>query len=117
MAVWNVINHQELSSSAATVTHSSIPDSYDHLHGIISARSDESAYVSNVLLNFNNDTGSNYNSVEMIVSSSSPTASKENGVADIGHPPIPAASALADTFSSTEFWIFNYKIWVIYICV
>ena len=60
MAVWNVINHQELSGSATTVTHSSIAGSYDHLHGIISARSDQSAYYSGIMLNFNDDTGSNY---------------------------------------------------------
>ena len=44
MAVWNVINHTELSSGNATlIDWTSIPASYDHLYGLLSIRSDGSA--------------------------------------------------------------------------
>ena len=113
MAVWNVINHQELSGSAATVTHSSISGSYDHLHGIISARStagDSSGtyYYVGMMLNFNNDTGSNYSFTDVQAYSSTISTFQASNQTKIGYPPIPAGSALADTFGVTEFWIPNY---------
>ncbi len=113
MAVWNVINHQELSGSATTVTHSSIAGSYDHLHGIISARStagDSSGtyYYVGMLLNFNNDTGSNYSFTDIQAATSTPSTFQASSQTKIGYPPIPAGTALADTFGVTEFWIPNY---------
>jgi len=108
MAVWNVIDHQELSGSETTVTHSSISGSYDHLCGLISARSDQSAYYSGVMLNFNNDTGSNYSFTDIQAYTTTPSSFGANSQSKIGYPPIPAGSALADTYSATEFWIPNY---------
>ena len=113
MAVWNVINHQELSGSATTVTHSSIAGSYDHLHGIISARStagDSSGtyYYVGMLLNFNNDTGSNYSFTDIQAATSTPSTFQASSQTKIGYPPIPAGTALADTYGVTEFWIPNY---------
>ena len=108
MAVWNVINHQELSGAATTVTHSSIAGSYDHLHGIISARSDQSAYYSGIMLNFNDDTGSNYSFTDVQASTAAAATFQASSQTKIGYPPIPGASALADTFSVTKFWIPNY---------
>ena len=108
MAVWNVINHQELSGSATTVTHSSIAGSYDHLYGIISARSDQSAYYSGIMIQFNNDTGTNYSFTDLQAQNSTGAAYQSSGQTQIGYPPIPAGTALADSFGATEFWIPNY---------
>ena len=113
MAVWNVVNHQELSGSATTVTHGSISGSYDHLYGVINARStagDSSGtyYYVGIMLNFNNDTGSNYSFTDAQASTASPSTFQASSQTKIGYPPIPAGTALADTYSATEFWIPNY---------
>jgi hypothetical protein len=109
MAVWNVIEHQELSGSETTVTHGSISGSYDHLYGVISARSDQSAYYSGVMIQFNNDTGSNYCFQDMQSANNTPSAYSQDGATQIGYPPIPAGSSLADTFGVIEYWIPHYS--------
>ena len=63
----------ELSGSETTVTHSSIAGSYDHLYGLISARSDQSAYYSGIMIQFNNDTGSNYSFTDVQASTTTPS--------------------------------------------
>ena len=113
MAVWNVIDHQELGGAAATVTHSSISGSYDHLYGVINARStagDSSGtyYYVGMMLNFNNDTGTNYSMNDIQAASGTPSAYGAWTQSKIGYPPIPAGTALADTYSATNFWIPDY---------
>ncbi len=84
MAVWNVVNHQELSSGAATVTHGSIAGSYDHLYGVISARSDQSAYYTGMMIQFNNDTGSNYSFTDVQASTATPSYFQASSQTQIG---------------------------------
>jgi|14BtaG_2_1085337.scaffolds.fasta_scaffold25907_1 hypothetical protein len=109
MAVWNVIQHTELGASAATVTHGSISGSYDHLYGIISCRSDQSAYTNSIMVQFNNDTGGNYGFTDIQSANNTPSAYSQDGATQIGYPNVPAASALADTFGVIEYWIPHYS--------
>jgi hypothetical protein len=110
MAVFNIINHQELSGSAATVTHSSISGSYDHLYGVASARSDQSGvYYTSGQVNFNNDTGANYSFDYMRAESTTPVSYGAANSNNILYPPVPAGSALSDSFGIWEYWIPNYS--------
>ena len=59
-------------------------------------------------MNFNNDTGTNYSMTDIQTASGTPSTFSASGQSKIGYPPIPAGSALADTFSATNFWIPDY---------
>ena len=108
MATFNVINHQELSGSATTVTHSSISGSYDHLYGIVNARSDQSAWKTGMMIQFNNDTGANYGFTDIQAASGTPSTYGQTNATAIGYPPIPGASATANAFSCSYFYIPDY---------
>jgi hypothetical protein len=106
MAVWNVIQHTELSGSANYFEKTSIPSSYDHLYFLASVRSDVSDYTDWCYFQLNGDTtDANYNNTYLLANSTTPTS---------GNPAYswggycPAASALADTFGCVEIWIPNY---------
>ena len=113
MAVWNVIDHQEIGSGgAASWTKSSIPASYDHLLLMASVRTEESAYRAYSDFRVGNggvDTGNNYSSTRMRAASSSVDAATETGEAAFQYNSTsPGTSVLADTFSVCKIWIPNY---------
>jgi len=57
---YTLINSTSLSSSAASVTFSAIPATYDDLVLQISARSDNASNTTNIYVTLSGDTGSNY---------------------------------------------------------
>ena len=113
MAVWNVVNHTELSSGSATMIDvTSIPSSYDHLYLMGSLRSDKAgAARTNAEIQFNGDTGTNYTTVHIYSGggNNTPTGYKQTGVDSFDDIECAAADCLADTFSSFEMWIYNYS--------
>jgi len=113
MAVWNVVNHTELSSGNATLIDvTSISSSYDHLYLMASIRSDKaSTYRTNAEIQFNNDTGTNYDTVHIYSGGGNvtPNSYKQNGVDSFDDIECAAADCLADTFSFLEMWIYNYS--------
>jgi hypothetical protein len=109
MAVWNVINHQELSGDAASVTFSSIPASYDHLCLKISARTDGSNPTEFLNYQFNNDTGSNYGRVAWTANTSTPTHAYSASETLATYNYINGGGAVANMFSTVEAWIINYS--------
>ena len=114
MAVWNVINHTELSSANATlIDWTSIPASYDHLYGLLSIRSDASAeqqawkcQLNGVATNFS------YTNIYASISGSSVAAEQQTTGAQptfMAYPRMPADQAGAQNYwGATEFWIPNY---------
>ena len=74
MAVWNVIDHTELSGATASWDVTSISSSYDHLYGVVSARSDDTGDHDQCSLILNNDSGSNYTWYQMGAGSDSVSA-------------------------------------------
>ena len=113
MAVWNVIDHQEIGSGgAASWTKSSIPASYDHLLLIASVRTEESTYRAYSDFRVGNggvDTGNNYNSTRFRAASGTPDSASESSVAPFQYNSTsPGTSVLADTFSVCKIWIPNY---------
>ena len=113
MAVWNVVNHTELSSGNATLIDvTSISSSYDHLYLMASIRSDKaSTKRTNAEIQFNGDTGNNYDTCQLYSGGGNvtPNSYKQNGVDSFDDIECAAADCLADTFSSLEMWIYNYS--------
>mgnify|MGYP003661484703 CR=1 FL=1 len=108
MAAFTVIGHHECTTTDAVVTFSSIASSYDHLMLLISARSDQSTYVSGMGMKFNSAT-TNYSETRLIGSTATPISNRKTGESILrawGN--IPGSSVLADTFSSNTVWIPHY---------
>jgi hypothetical protein len=112
MAVWNVIDHTEISGSSTTTWNpTSISGSYDHLYIEISARSDRSgASLDSLWLRFNGDTGANYSSLGLEAGSSSVGSNKNSGATKIERLYIPSDGRVTDTdiFGAIKIWIPNY---------
>ena len=60
-----LVESQTLSGAVATITFTSIPGIYNSLELHVYTRSDASAASDEVILNFNNDTGNNYDCVRI----------------------------------------------------
>ena len=98
------ISKQVLGSAAATVTFSSIPATYSSLEVMMTSRGDTSASTINAFLQFNNDTGANYNNYVLIstfAGSVSATASPNVCV-------FPAANVAANYTGTCRLLIPNY---------
>jgi hypothetical protein len=122
MAVFTVIDHQELGASAWSPNSStdmtiwqkgSIPASYDHLLLEASIRSAASAYWQNLWIRVGNsglDTGGNYSSTNISsVNSSSPTSTRATGQTKWAYQYIAAATVIAGAFGTLKIWIPNYS--------
>jgi hypothetical protein len=103
-----LIQHQELGSSQASITFSSIPQTFTDLFLVISARSNRSgADYSNGKFGFNSST-TGYSARTLIGRTSVITV---NGTTDSVLPfGLPAANATANTFSSVQIYIPNYTL-------
>lgn len=109
MAVWTHIAHSALSLPAATVTWTGISGSYDHLYLKMSTRSDTAGYSTNIFVNFNSDTGTNYSETQLYASTATPASYRASGQTKLQYSGYSTGAAtLADTFSSTTMWIPNY---------
>lgn len=96
-------------SVAADITFSGIPSGFRHLAIRIQARSDEAATLSTMMLQFNSDTGANYDWTRATFSQ--PGAAYADGAADtrIYVGTLPGASAAANYAASYLIEIPNYK--------
>ena len=117
MAVWNIIDHEELTGAAATWTSTTIPSSYNHLYLTISARSSlgGSNWYDYVDVQFNGEvTGTNYASTGVYGQSSvsSWQATGANGLDRLIL--INADGSTANTFGTASIWIPNYDDTAIY---
>ena len=109
MPAFTVIDHTELSGTTAQYDVTSIPSSYDHLCLVVSARSDNVSVLTNMTGWVNGDTGSNYSRTLLYAGTSTPASSQASGATILWDLlPVPAASALADTFGTGKVWIPNY---------
>tara|TARA_R100000781_G_scaffold111166_1_gene77434 strand:- start:402 stop:938 length:537 start_codon:yes stop_codon:yes gene_type:complete len=111
MAVWNVINHTELSSANATlIDWTSIPASYDHLCVILSPRGDNSGTIVSYKVQLNGETSAtNYSYINFYYQGSSVQNEQYTNQATISaYPRMPAAAAGADCFGTLQMWIPNY---------
>lgn len=108
---YKLISSNTLTSSAASVTFSSIPSTYTDLVLRISARTDEAVADSSFSIRFNNDSSSNYSytrirSTGSVVSSArlSNTTSLQGFSGAVG------STATSNTFSNSEIYIPSYTV-------
>lgn len=110
MAVFTVIDHQELTGTAASWTKSSIASSYDHLLILASVRSNRAAVYDSLKLGFNaNTTSGDYSHISLLASSSTPTSGLNTAQAPTFIGDMCGASNLADTFSNVKIWVPHYS--------
>ena len=110
MATYTLINSNVLSSSAASVTFSSIPATYTDLVLRFSVRHDGALTASNMKLYLNNDTGSSYSDTRLYGNGATATSDRAStgtyGFAYTGF--INGASSTSNTFTNGEFYIPSY---------
>jgi len=111
MATYTLISSNTLSSSAASVTFSSIPATYTDLVVRISVRSDVAATADTLFMQFNSIT-SGYSETNLYANSAN-TPGSTNGsslskIGAFGYFLITSASATASTFSNTEIYVPSY---------
>jgi hypothetical protein len=98
-----VIQHQELASSQASITFSSIPQTFTDLLVVTSLRTSRSAVAEQVLISLNGSTSSF--SVRALYGSGSSTASFSAGRDTLN---AVSANATANTFSNSSIYLPNY---------
>lgn len=104
-----LISSQTLTSSAASVTFSSIPSTYTDLVLRVSARSDESATITSIELEFN-ATASSYSFTRLRGNGSAASSSRASSQSQLTVGTIPAASATSNTFGSIEIYLPAYTV-------
>ena len=109
MAVWNVIDHTELTGATASWDVTSISSSYDHLYGVVSARSDDTGDHDQCSLILNNDSGSTYTYMTVIAFTDSVSSAYSTGNTSFYQYYVPATDAVADYFGTFTFWIPDYS--------
>jgi hypothetical protein len=111
-STYTLISSNVLSSSAASVTFSSIPSTYTDLVLRFSARVDGAVGNSNGKLQFNGDTSTANYSYTFLQGNGSAASSSNNPTGVIGYIQISryadGASATANTFSNVELYIPSY---------
>jgi sarcosine oxidase delta subunit len=110
MATYTLINSNVLSSSAASVTFSSIPATYTDLVLKAATRGDDGAVsYADVFYWFNNDRGSKYSWTYLSGSGTAASSSRNAATTEINMYRVGTrAGATANTFGSWELYIPNY---------
>ena len=109
MAVYNVIDHQELTGTAASWVEDSISQSYDHLLILASVRSNRAAVYDSLKLGFNDaDTAGDYAHISLRAGSATPSSGINTAQAPTFIGDMNGANNLADSFSNVKIWVPNY---------
>ena len=103
---YTLINSTSLSSSAASVTFSAIPATYDDVLVKISARCDVAAYRDEIKLTFNSIT-SGYSRTSIEATGSTASSERTSAAPSI-RMEYPAANATSNTFGSIEIYLPKY---------
>jgi len=110
MATYTLISSNVLSSSAASVTFSSIPATYTDLVLKYSSRHDSASSISQSAITFNGSSAANYSETVVYGKSVSAASGSQSGSSQIDFMYDDANSATANTFSNTELYIPNYTV-------
>jgi|10_taG_2_1085330.scaffolds.fasta_scaffold13461_4 hypothetical protein len=108
MAVFNLIQHTELSGTASSFDKTSIPSTYDHLYFVASAKTDQVSWVDACELTFNGVTGTSYGTTSIYGWANPPVAADVTSYSSIKYIYVNAAEASSDDFATIEIWIPNY---------
>lgn len=110
MSTYTLISSQVLGSSAASVTFSSIPQTYKDLVLRVSARSDAASITENFSLTFNGSSASNYSFTYIQGDGSSPISTNQSNVARISERAAVGNGATSNTFGNSEIYIPSYTL-------
>lgn len=105
---YTLIASNTLGSSAASVTFSSIPNTYTDLVLRWSVRSTNASNFENIIIEFNDDTGTNYSRTSLTGSGSAASSNRETGFTTWNQAITNGANSTASTFGSGEVYIPNY---------
>lgn len=96
------------SGGSANIEFTSIPNTYTDLCILTSTRCNIADIGENIAMQFNNDTGSNYNWIRMYADGTQTYSDKDNPVTRILSGFSNGATSTANTFSSQRIYISNY---------
>lgn len=97
-----------LTTSAASVTFSAIPQTYTDLVLRISVRTNSAAASSTLLMTFNNDTTSLYSNTGLRGTGSATSSARGSSAANIAFAQVNANTSASNTFTSREIYIPSY---------
>lgn len=108
---YTLISSNVLTSSAASVTFSSIPATYTDLVLKCSMRSTESGAANAVFVEFNGSGGTDYSYTRLVGTGSAASSARLNDYSQVvGYLNVVASGATSNIFSNTEFYIPNYSV-------
>jgi len=111
MATYTLIDSEVLTSSAASVTFSSIPATYTDLVLRYSVRADNASAVNNLRLQFNSDTSTNYSETFVRGNGATAASSRTTSAVELVEGlVIDGDTSTANTFSSNEIYIPSYTV-------
>ena len=96
------------SAQASIDTGAILPASCAQLHIVLAGRGDTALGSTAILLRFNNDSGANYNYQIIAANNTALVANAGAATGFVSPGSVPAASAPASVFGSTEIWVPNY---------
>ena len=105
----SLITSTVLTGNAASVTFAAIPATYKHLLLILQARTDSTANIDAAEINFNNDTGNNYNIATVRGNSVGAAGASAENDSEF-KPFINATASPANQFGSVKMLIYNYAV-------
>ena len=103
-----IIQHQELASAQASITFSSIPQTFTDLYLVCSLRYSGSFGIANVTFRLNGSSSSIYSERMLYTSSGSVLSASTSNIDRFDFSYAPGATNTASTFSSNQFYIPNY---------
>ena len=107
-ATYTLIASNTLSSSAASVTFSSIPATYTDLVLRLSGRINVSAWSSTLTIKFNSSSATNYSRTDVRADSSTVSSTRTSAATSMVMRSVINGLDQADTWSSVELYIPNY---------
>ena len=108
-ATYTLISSQVLGSAVSTVTFSSIPNTYNDLKLMISARGDAASATGQIQMRLNNDTGTNYSYTYILGNSAAASSARSTSNTADTSIIFDEATSTAPTFGSSEIYIPNYN--------
>lgn len=97
-----------LTGTQATITFSSIPQTYTDLLLVYSARTNEASAYNDTKITFNGSTSAVYSATLLYADTTTSGSLRDSGASNLGRNYIDGNSATANTFASAELYIPNY---------
>jgi hypothetical protein len=110
MATYTLISSNVLSSSAASVTFSSIPATYTDLELRISVRSSNAGADQDLTMQLNGLSTSVYSYTRILGTGSAASSARASSTTDTNPTDNPAATATANTFNNASIYIPSYTV-------